>query len=237
MATVTTSQTRTESPQRDTPPLQAGDRLTREEFERRYDAMPEVKKAELIDGVVYMPSPVTFDDHGSPHFDVVGWLAVYRSFTPGVRGGDNPSLRLDLKNMPQPDACLIIDPSWGGRVQLDPKGYIVGGPEFIGEISGSSASYDLHDKLNAYQRNGVQEYMVWRVYDRAVDWFVLRGDKYDRLAATPEGHYRSEVFPGLWLAANALIAGDLAAVFQTLQQGIATPEHRDFVKRLQAAKK
>ena len=39
-------------------PLEHGDHLTREEFERRYEAMPHVRKAELIEGVVYMPSPV-----------------------------------------------------------------------------------------------------------------------------------------------------------------------------------
>src|SRR5262245_6655339 len=86
------------------PPLQNGDRLTSAEFERRYDAMPNLKKAELIEGVVYMPSPVSFEEHGAPHFDVISWLGMYRMMTPGIRGGDNASLRLDLDNMPQPDA-------------------------------------------------------------------------------------------------------------------------------------
>jgi hypothetical protein len=39
------------------PPLRDGDRLTRDEFLRRWDAMPDVKWTELIDGVVHMPSP------------------------------------------------------------------------------------------------------------------------------------------------------------------------------------
>src|SRR3954468_2271479 len=84
-------------------PLQAGDRLTRAEFERRYDATPNLKKAELIEGVVIMPPPVSQEDHSSPHFDLIGWLSAYRNATPGVQGGDNGSLRLDLDNMPQPD--------------------------------------------------------------------------------------------------------------------------------------
>jgi len=100
------------------PPLQGGDRLSAEEFERRYNAMPELKKAELINGVVYMPSPVIFEDHGGPHFDLIGWLGLYRMATPGVRGGDNSTLRLPLANRPQPDACLIVLPSHGGQVRI-----------------------------------------------------------------------------------------------------------------------
>src|SRR5947209_14776487 len=89
------------------PPLSQGQRLSRAEFERRYDAMPELKKAELIGGVVSMPSPVK-RAHGKPHFDAITWLGTYRSFTPGVEGGDNASLCLDLENMPQPDVFLRI---------------------------------------------------------------------------------------------------------------------------------
>src|SRR5215813_5463025 len=82
------------------PLLENGDRLTRVEFERRYDAMPEVKKAELIEGVVYMGSPVGILRHSGPHFDTIGWLAQYRASTPGTLGGDNGSIRLDMENMP-----------------------------------------------------------------------------------------------------------------------------------------
>lgn len=217
-----------------TPPLQSGDRLTRDEFERRYEAMPEVKKAELIEGVVYMPSPVSFEDHAGPHFDVIAWLGGYRAFTPGVRGGDNATLRLDLDNEPQPDGFLMIHPKHGGRVRID-GGYIVGGPELTAEIAASSVSYDLHVKLRAYQHNEVREYVVWRVYDRAIDWFVLRDSNYERLPLDAQGHYRSVVFPGLWLDPNALIAGDMVKVMQVLQQGLATPEHAAFVARLRQA--
>src|SRR5262245_22343202 len=88
----------------DVPPLRAGDRLSRGEFERRYEAMPEVNKAELIEGVVYMPSPTSLNEHGGPHFDLIGWLALYRAFTPGVQGGDSTTVRLDEDNEPQSDA-------------------------------------------------------------------------------------------------------------------------------------
>ncbi len=215
----------------DVPELHAGDRLTRAEFERRYAAMPRVKKAELIEGVVYMPSPVTQEDHGGPHFDVITWLGVYRAGTPGVEGGDNSTLRLDPENEPQPDAFLRILPAFGGQSRNSGK-YVAGAPELIVEVAASSVSYDLHDKLRAYRRSEVREYIVWRAGDRAIDWFVLRDDRYERLAADTEGRYESEIFPGLWLDPAALLRGDLAQVIAVLQQGLASPEHAEFVDRL-----
>ncbi len=214
------------------PPLVAGDRLTRAEFERRYTAMPHVKKAELIEGVVYIPSPVSTEKHAAPHSDLVTWLGVYRAGTPGVQAGDNGTVRLDLDNEPQPDGLLRILPEFGGRSRTV-DGYVEGGPELVAEVAASSASYDLHDKLNAYRRNGVQEYFVWRVWDRAVDWFILRNGRYQRLALTPAGYYVSEVFPGLWLDPAALLMGDLARVLAVLQEGLASPDHAAFVRRLQ----
>src|SRR4051812_39117355 len=139
-------------------PLEPGDHLTRAEFERRYDAMPGLKKAELIEGEVHMPSPVRWDHHAEPHADFIGWLAFYRAHTSGVSVGDNGSIRLDIENEPQPDATMIILPSHGGRVLLDADDYVAGGPEFIGEVSASTVSIDLHKKMRVYRRNQVQEY-------------------------------------------------------------------------------
>jgi Uma2 family endonuclease len=214
------------------PPLQAGDRLSRAEFERRYAAMPHLKKAELIEGVVYMPSPVT-RRHAGPHFDLITWLGTYRVRTPGVEGGDNATVRLDLDNEPQPDAFLRIPAEAGGRSRLEDD-YVTGPPELVAEVAATSASYDLHDKLNAFRRNGVQEYVVWRTIDKAVDWFVLREGRYERLAPHADV-YKSEVFPGLWLDAGALLAGDMARVLAVLSEGIATPEHQSFLERLRTA--
>ena len=214
------------------PTLEQGDHLTREEFHRRYEAMPDLKKAELIEGVVHMPSPVTHQQHGKPHFDAIFLLGCYVSHTPGTEGGDNSTLKLDLKNEPQPDAFVIIQPQAGGQVKFDDKGYIVGAPEHIAEIAASSASYDLHTKLEAYRRNGVKEYVVWRVLDRAIDWFVLVGDQFQRLVPTLDGWYQSRVLPGLWLDPVALIDGDLLKVFAVVQQGVASKEHHDFVATL-----
>ena len=214
-------------------PLEVGDRLTRDEFERRYEAMPHIKKAELIEGVVYMPSPVRYHGHGRPHVHMSMWIGVYESATPGTGAGDNPTARLDLANEPQPDVLLLIDASCGGQSRISPDDYIEGAPELAGEVAASSVSYDLHDKLEAYRRNGVQEYVVWRVLDREIDWFVLRGGRYERLAADADGILRSTVFPGLWLDAAALVRGDTARVLAVVQQGIASPEHAAFVASLE----
>src|SRR5262249_55518592 len=121
-------------PELKVPPLRNGDHLSRDEFERRYEAMPGVKKAELIEGVVYMPSPVNFEEHDEQHAHLMTWLGIYRFQTQGVRVGDNPTIRLDLKNEPQPDALLLIDPRHGGQVTIT-DGYITGGPELAAEVA------------------------------------------------------------------------------------------------------
>ncbi len=217
------------------PPLQQGDHLTREEFHRRYEAMPPGIMAELIEGVVHMPSPVNFKQHGQPQFRMIHWMSCYCMLTPGVEGGDNSTLKLDMKNEPQPDACLIVPPKLGGQVQFDDKGYVVGAPEAIGEVAASSVSYDLHSKLEAYRRNRVQEYVVWRVLDNAIDWFALEGDQFVRLPCE-DGIYRSRVFPGLWLDVQALMSGNQLRVFDVVQQSAATAEHHPFVAELEARK-
>jgi Uma2 family endonuclease len=214
------------------PALENGDRLTRAEFERRYEAMPHLKKAELIEGVVYVPSPVRHRQHGSPHTHLIGWLFQYAAHTPGVEVGDNSSVRLDLDNEPQPDALFFIDPTCGGRVRISGDGIIEGAPELVAEVASSSVSYDLHAKLHVYRRNAVSEYIVWRVLEQAVDWFVLRDGHYERMPLDAQGLLRSEVFPGLWLDPAALLRGDLATVLAVVQQGQASPEHAAFVARL-----
>lgn len=214
------------------PPLEPGDRLSRAEFERRYEAMPGVKKAELIEGVVYMPSPVRLRRHADPHFRFISWLGQYAAFTPIVIGGDNATARLDLDNEPQPDGMLLIDPAFGGQATISLDDYVEKGPELVGEISGSSVSFDLHTKMTVYRRNGVREYIVWRVLDKQLDWFILRAGAFESLAPDGAGILKSEVFPGLWLDSGALIAGDMQRVFAVLQQGLASPEHAAFISRM-----
>jgi Uma2 family endonuclease len=149
-----------------------------------------------------------------------------------VEVGDNGSVRLDLDNEPQPDALLIIDPACGGQVRISADGIIEGAPELVAEVASSSVSYDLHVKLQVYRRNGVREYLVWRVLEREIDWFVLRAGQYERMPVDVQGLLRSEVFPGLWLDPAALVRGDLATVVAIVQQGLASPEHAAFVVHL-----
>lgn len=217
------------------PPLENGDRLTRAEFERRYHATPGVR-AELIEGVVYvMASPVRVARHGEPHAALNGLLFNYLIATPGVRLADNATVRLDLDNEPQPDALLLIDPARGGQARISADDYVEGAPELVAEVAASSASLDLGDKLRAYRRNGVREYLVWRALDRAIDWFVLRDDLYEAMGPSDDGLPRSGAFPGLWLDAGALLARDLPRAVAALNRGLASPEHAAFVERLRGA--
>lgn len=211
------------------PPLEAGDHLTRDEFERRYNAMPALKKAELIEGVVHMPPAVRWDYHAGPHADLMTWFGVYRAATPGIRVGDNGSIRLDLDNEPQPDAAMIILPGFGGQVRISDDDYIEGAPELVAEVSASTVSIDLHAKRRVYLRNGVREYIVWRVMDRAIDWFALRQGQYLPIPAQPDGTVRSEVFPGLWLDVASMLDLKLSAVLKALDRGLQSPEHASFL--------
>ena len=94
---------------------------------------------------------------------------------------------------------------------------------------------DLGAKKRAYGRNGVIEYVVWRVLDEKLDWFVLRNQQYRPLPKR-KGVYRSEVFPGFWIDAEALICHDLRQVYIVLHEGLASPEHQAFVDKLSKAK-
>lgn len=221
-------------------PLENGDRLSRSEFERRYLAASHIKKAELIEGVVYLASPLRHEQHGRPHSRVMTWLGVYQALTSGVDLSDAPTVRLDLDNEPQPDAVLLIEPDAGGQTRLSNDGYIEGAPELVAEIvitqpvyAASSAAYD-YDKKTAYRRNGVKEYIVWQALEQKLDWFILREDVYESLIADDAGVIRSEVFPGLWLAVSALLAGDMAQVLALLQKGLDSSEHAVFVEQLKS---
>ena len=214
------------------PPLESGDRLTRREFERRYAAMPEVKKAELIEGVVYVASPVRHQQHGKPHGQIITWLGVYVAATSGVELSDNATVRLDVDNEPQPDALLLLPASAGGSASVSADDYIEGPPDLVFEVAASSAAYDLHDKRDVYRRNCVREYAVWQVYDGRIDWWVLEEEVYVAIEPDEAGVIRSRVFPGLWLATEGLLDGNMTQVLAVLQQGLVTEEHAALVKQL-----
>jgi Uma2 family endonuclease len=159
---------------------------------------------------------------------------VYESATPGVETADNSTARLGVNNDSQPDALLLIVPERGGQARISDDDYVEDAPELVAEVASSSVSSDLHTKLHVYRGHGVREYVVWRVLDRAVDWFIWREGEYQRLEPDADGLLKSEVFPGLWLDAEALVRGDLFAVVAAVQRGCETSEHRAFVQRLNA---
>jgi Uma2 family endonuclease len=214
-------------------PLESGDSLGAVEFLRRYEAMPGVKKAELIEGTVYMPSRVRMA-HGASDSLIQGWLGSYAARSPGTQAAANVTVRLDPENVPQPDALLRILPECGGQTRLDSAGYLFGPPELIVEIAASSVAIDLHDKLRAYRRAGVREYLVWRTLDRQFDWFVLDRDDYRPNAPASQGVLRSPHFPGLALALDALLDHDSAKVLDVLQTEMEGSAHAAFVAQLAA---
>jgi Uma2 family endonuclease len=200
--------------------------LTRSEFERRYEAMPWLKKAELINGVVYLGSPVAIQ-HANADAHVTSLLTVYAAQTPGVESAGNATVRLDMTNEVQPDALLRIVAGGQSRAEK----YIEGPPELVAEVASSSVSRDLHSKLALYCRHGVREYVVWRVQEDEIDWFRLDQGEYQPLTADERGIIRSREFPGLWLDRPALLRGNMAAALAVLSEGLASPEHAEFVGR------
>lgn len=215
-------------------PLENGDCLTAREFLRRYEAMPHVKKAELIEGVVYMGSPVRLV-HAEPDALVQTWLGCYAAHTPGVMLANNATVRFDADNVLQPDALLRILPESGGSARSGADGYLHGPPEIVAEIAASSAAIDLRDKLQVYRRTGVREYLVWRTSENLLDWFVLEDDEYSPQQPDAQGILESRAFPGLRLNVQALLAQDAASVLQALHAGLASEAHAAFVARLKAA--
>jgi Uma2 family endonuclease len=213
------------------PPLATGDNLTREEFLRRWEAQPEIKRAELIGGIVYMPSPVSVE-HGDTEHDVAGWLWFYELSTPGTTGSNNSTL-LMLQDAPQADVHLRLLPEAGGRSWVEGK-YLRGAPELVAEVCRSSTSYDLHQKFELYQQAGVREYLAVLIFEQEIRWHHLGAQGYELLAPSADGIWRSQVFPGLWLAGQALLAGNKGQVLTVLQQGLASPEHQAFVQQLAA---
>lgn len=216
-------------------PLVAGERLDRATFHNRYEQMPPSTRAELVGGIVYMPSPLRMD-HGDTNHWVDLWLGDFESSTPGVRVSLNATALLDDEGEPQPDLLLRILPEWGGQTSVV-DGYLAGPPELVVEIARSSRAFDLGAKYLDYERAGVTEYVVVALDPDEVYWHVCRGDRFVRLACGGDGIFRSEVFPGLWLDAAALFAGDRKRLRDVVDQGVATPEHAAFVAMLEEARR
>jgi Uma2 family endonuclease len=192
--------------------------MTAEEFDRAYEQADDVR-AQLIEGKVHMASPV-WVGHGSSHGVLTVLLGNYAFKHKGIRLLDNVSVQLDADNRVHPDVFLIRVPARPGGATVDGRGYVVGAPDLVAEVAGSSRSIDLGDKLEAYRRNGVPEYVVWRTDDRQIDAFTLVNGTYQPIPPDDAGIVRSIVFPGLWLDIPALLADDFARALETLEQGL-----------------
>ena len=214
-----------------TPGLHSGDLLAQEEFHRRYLSEKRDLKLELIDGVVFMASPVGAA-HGRYQARLVHLLSHYESFTAGAAAVSEATVILDSGNEVRPDAALLLLPDSGGKTGLTEEGYITGGPEWVGEVAHSSVAIDLHRKKAAYQRAGVLEYCVVCVAEQKIEWFHFKSRR--RITPDSQGVLRSRVFPGLWINGPALLANAGRPLIATLEAGLASPEHADFLRRLNA---
>ena len=194
--------------------------------------MKHLKKAELVEGIVHMPLPLSLKRHGQPHAVLCSWAVVYAAGMLGTQAGDSATVILDPSNELQPDVLLRILPENGGQTSDTEDEYVDGAPEFVGEVASSSASYDLHDKRTAYRRNGVREYLVWLTRENRLEWWALRDNEYVSLPSDANGVVRSEVFLGLWLDVPALLRGDVAAVLGKLKEGLESAEAATFKARL-----
>jgi Uma2 family endonuclease len=215
------------------PPLRRGQRLTVQEFLRRWEAMPQLKFAELIDGVVYMPSPVTAD-HGQEDLNISTWLGTYVAYTPGCRGGSQATW-LMLDSAPQPDSDLWVPPECGGQSAIQGMYHIVA-PELAAEICLSSAAYDLGVKKDLYQTAGVREYVAILVEEEEVRWHRLVDGQFPLCRPDARGIFRSEEFPGRWLDASALWKQDLPRLLRTLERELKSRAHAAFIRKLASRK-
>jgi Uma2 family endonuclease len=209
------------------PPLENGDHLDQATFHARYEAMPEDCRAELVGGIVYMASPQKFP-HSNAQRLMVRWLDEYAEATPGTGALVNNTQILGPNSEPEPDGCLFIAPECGGQVRIDDNEYLNGAPELIVEVSSSTESIDLNRKKFDYQKAGVREYVVLALRTQQVFWFVRQRGKYKEVPLPADGIFRSRVFPGLWLDAEAMLASDRRRVLAALKRGLASPEHAAF---------
>ena len=212
------------------PPLMNGQHLDQPTFHERYEAMPDGTWAELVGGRVYMPSPLR-NEHGEHDDHVAFWVVRYKRSAKGLRSGKNSTVILGRFGETQPDGHLRIPEEFGGQTHIE-LGYIVGAPELVIEIARSSRSYDLNEKKSEYDEAGVKEYVVVELDPDRVHWFIRRGDHFEDLSPGTDGIYRSEVFPGLWLNPSAMLNGDLPALLETLNSGLQSKEHAEFVQTL-----
>lgn len=208
--------------------FEPGDRLGLDDFLGRWERMPGVKFAELIDGVVYMPSPLSYE-HGRRDLLMQLLLGTYAAATVICEAVSNATWLMS-ESAPQPDVALRLLPEYGGRSTVSGK-LAHGAPELVVEVCLSSRSFDLGPKLALYQRAGITEYAAVLLEEQRVEWRILETGSFTFLK--PENSiFRSQVFPGLWLHEPAFWAADSKHMLDVLQEGLASDDCRAFLERL-----
>lgn len=216
--------------------LVSGDRMSQEEFHGIYETMPDNFRAELLNGTVFVSVP-TSKPHATGQNDLSTIFGYYRAMTDGIESFDNATLKLSKKDEVQPDLGLRILPAYGGQTKDTYDGYISGAPELVAEIAFSSRAIDLHLKRARYKKFGVIEYIVVCLKPKEIYWFDLHQGLSFRKKPDENGILKSHVFPGLWIDGNALLKKELKKSLEILQQGLGSPEHAEFVAKLNSSVK
>lgn len=198
-----------------TPLLITGMKMSREEFIETWDNEPNLKCAELIDGTVFVSSPVSLD-HGIYESLMVAWLRAYSSKVPGWTCATNVTWYIQ-DSAPQPDVSLFRS-----DVSTERRGkYPVGAPAIAVEVCVSSRDYDFGPKKALYQRAGVEEYITVETFSKTITWRTLVGGSYQNLPVDNDGIIRSRALPGLWLDVAALWREDDDALRECVRRGLA----------------
>jgi len=214
-------------------PFEDGDVMDQPTFHKLYEAAPQHFRAELIGGVVHLPSPVGMR-HGKPHSILGAWLAFYSAESIGTESFIDITAIIGGDSEPQPDVSLIISPEAGGQTKVSEDDYLTGSPELAVEISHTTTLVDLHAKKQMYEKYGVREYIVVETKRRAIHWFIRRDSKFVAIKPGADGLFKSRVFPGLWLEPGAVFEQSAKKLLSVLEAGLATPEHAKFTAKLSA---
>jgi Uma2 family endonuclease len=213
------------------PPFENGDRMDQKTFMALYEQTPKGFRAELINGEVHTPSPVSVR-HGRPHQHLSTLLGTYAVETEGTEAFIDITAIMSQNSVPQPDLSLIVTPEAGGQTAENARGYLTGAPELAVEVSNTTAGIDLNAKLLDYERYGVREYLVVIVREREVRWYGRRKDRFTPMKPDADGVLKSKVFPGLWLDTAGVFDRSAKQLLATLRKGLASPEHAKFAAKL-----
>ena len=193
--------------------------------------MPEDTRAELIGEIVRLGARRTAAQ-GETSAEALAWLGCYEAATPGVQGLGRVTILLSNYSELEPNACLLLPPSCGGRT-WEEDGYLAGPPEFVVDVAGHDEGYYLNEKCHDYEQAQVREYVVAIVgQNPRVVWFHHTGRGFEELSVSACGEFRSQVFPGLWLDPVALLQLDTGGVQAALERGLASPKQAEFVQSL-----